>query len=180
MAYPNKRLTGCAITFYDELDTLLNPDLRTVARSPASAPVETVLAQATAALPGSQVSQIDLPDRPTESLWLLGRAPRPVQIFSDPADGGVLGWRVVGELSLDRRHLMDVFYGLHIDLLIAPWVTWVFGLAACFGWRITPCRSAWRSRACGDGARPSASRVARAACAGCSTCIVRLGCGPFP
>lgn len=129
-------VTGCAITFYDEIDTLLNPDLRTVAAAPVSAPVETVVAQATDALPGLQVSQIDLPDRPTESLWLLGRAPGPdgtprtVQVFSDPADGEVLGWRVVGALSLDRRHLMDVLYGLHIDLLVAPWVTWAFGLVS--------------------------------------------------
>lgn len=129
-------VTGCAITFYDELDTLLNPDLRRVAASSASAPVQTVLDRAGAAIPGLRVNQLDLPEQPTESVWMLGRAPgrdgapRPVQVFSDPADGQVLGWREVGRLSLDRRHLMDVLYGLHIDLLIAPWVTWVFGLVS--------------------------------------------------
>jgi uncharacterized iron-regulated membrane protein len=126
--------TGCAITFYDELDTLLNPDLRTVQASSRQAPLALVTARTEAALPGFAASQIDLPDRPGESLWLLGRAPGPdgapmgVQVFVDPADARVLGWRESGRLALDRRHLMDVLYGLHIDLLIAPWVTWAFGL----------------------------------------------------
>lgn len=98
-----------------------------------AAPVETVLARAETALPGFAAGQIDLPDRPGESIWMLGHAPlkgapRSVQVFADPADGRILGWRESGRLSLDRRHVMDVLYGLHIDLLVAPWVTWVFGL----------------------------------------------------
>lgn len=98
-----------------------------------AAPVDTVLARAETALPGFAASQIDLPDRPGESIWMLGRAPlngapRSVQVFADPGDGRILGWRESGRLSLDRRHVMDVLYGLHIDLLVAPWVTWVFGL----------------------------------------------------
>jgi uncharacterized iron-regulated membrane protein len=53
-----------------------------------------------------------------------------VQMFADPADASVLGWRESGRLALDRRRLMDVLYGLHIDLRIAPWVTWAFGLVS--------------------------------------------------
>jgi len=28
---------------------------------------------------------------------------------------------------VDRRYLPDLLYGLHVDLLVAPWVTAVFG-----------------------------------------------------
>lgn len=128
-------VTGSAIAFYDELDTALNPDLRRVQTAAVEAPIDVAVARAQAALPGFAASQIDLPDRPGESIWMIGRAPlaegerpRPVQLFADPADGRVLGWRESGRLALDRRHLMDVIYGLHVDLLVAPWVTWAFGL----------------------------------------------------
>jgi uncharacterized iron-regulated membrane protein len=129
-------LTGCIITFYDELDTWLNPDLRTVAAAPVRVPVDLALAHAQAALPGFRPSQIDLPNAPGESIWMIGRAPGPdggpgsVQVFVDPADGRVLGWRDSGRLSLDRRHLMDLIYGLHVDLLLGPWVTWAFGVVS--------------------------------------------------
>ena len=126
-------VTGCVITFYDELDTALNRDLRTVTPASAAAPLDTVVANAQVVLPDFAPSQIDLPAHPGESLWMLGRATGPdgpmrVQVFSDPGDGRVLGWREPGRPSLDRRHVMDVIYSLHVDLLLGEWVTWLFGL----------------------------------------------------
>jgi uncharacterized iron-regulated membrane protein len=78
---------------------------------------------------------IELPGHAADSLWMMGRAPvdgssRSLQIFADPRDGSVLGWRESGALVFDRRHAMDIVYGLHIDLLAGPWMTWFFGLVA--------------------------------------------------
>ncbi|WP_407354588.1 PepSY-associated TM helix domain-containing protein [Luteimonas sp. R10] len=130
-------LTGSAITFYDELDTWLNPDLRTTGETvPGEAqpvPVERAIEQAQRALPGFRPWMIDLPNAPGRTLWMLGRQGpdgRSVQLFAHPADGRVLGWREQGRLALDRRHLMDVVYGLHIDLMLGPAVTWLFGLVS--------------------------------------------------
>lgn len=128
-------LTGSAITYYDELDTALNGDLRRVAKvgTPSvPAPVTTALAGAEAMLPGFQARHIDLPNHPHESLWLIGSAvvdgkSTGVQVFAHPQTGTIVGWRRSGVWSLDRRYLPDLLYGLHVDLLVAPWVTTVFG-----------------------------------------------------
>lgn len=131
-------VTGSIIAFYDALDTALNPDLRTVpaeARGPLveDRPIGVAVARAEAAIPGFTVTMIDLPDRPNESLWLIGRViddtgAVSAQAFVDPRDGSLLGWRESGRLSLHRHHLMDLVYGLHVDLLLGAWVTWAFGL----------------------------------------------------
>lgn len=131
-------VTGSIITFYDAIDMALNPDLRSVpveARGPVvtDRPIGRAVARAEAEIEGFTATMIDLPDRPNESLWLIGRVVRDhgavsTQAFVDPRDGTVLGWRESGKLALDRRYLMDIVYGLHVDLLIAPWVTWAFGL----------------------------------------------------
>ncbi|MDH5823621.1 PepSY-associated TM helix domain-containing protein [Luteimonas sp. RD2P54] len=130
-------LTGSAITFYDELDTWLNPDLRTTGQSTpgAAIPVERAIGQAQRVLPGFQPWMIDLPNAPGQTLWMLGRQDagghlRSIQLFADPADGRVLGWREQGRPALDRRHLMDVLYGLHVDLMLGPVATWLFGLVS--------------------------------------------------
>lgn len=127
-------VTGSLITFYDEFDTLLNPDLRRVDPVAVEASVEAMVTSAVAAVPGFQPSHIDLPERPDESVWMIGRAPGAdggpggVQVFVDPSDARVLGWRESGRVAFGRRYVMDIIYGLHVDLLIAPWVTWAFGL----------------------------------------------------
>lgn len=132
-------LTGSAITFYDELDTWLNPDLRTVDAAAAvtgvAVSVEVALRNAQAALPGFEPRHVDLPNVAGETVWMLGRVVddagvRGVQVFVHPFDGQVLGWREIEHLALDRRHLMDVLYGLHIDLMLGPMMTWLLGLVA--------------------------------------------------
>lgn len=141
-------VTGSAITFYEELDTWLNPDWRTVpvASSPP-APLDTVLARAEAALPGFAPNMIQMPVRADGTIWMMGRAevagaPARVQLFSDPRDGKVLGWRALGRLSLDRRHLMDLVYGLHVDLLAGEWMTWFFGLIS-LAWLVDHLLALW-------------------------------------
>lgn len=130
-------VTGSAIAFYDELDTWLNPDLRRTApvADGATPSVERAICNAQAALPGLEPTMVDLPNEPGETLWLLGHqhegdVERDVQVFVRPHDGHVLGWRESGRFALDRQHLMDVLYGLHIDLMLGPVVTWLFGLVS--------------------------------------------------
>lgn len=127
--------TGIAVTFYDELDSALNADWRTVPVSETVAPIGDAVAAAQRTLPGFAPNMIELPGHPGDSLWMMGRAPvegspRQVQLFVDPRDGSVLGWREVGAIVFDRRHAMDLIYGLHIDLLAGPWMTWFFGLVS--------------------------------------------------
>lgn len=128
-------VTGCAITFYDELDTWLNPDWRSVpaATSGTAAPLQTAIEKAESVLPGFVPNSIELPGHDGDTLWMLGRAPvegteKSVQLFANPQNGEVLGWRVSGQPALDRRHLVDLLYSLHIDLLAGPWMAWFFGL----------------------------------------------------
>lgn len=130
-------ITGCVITFYDELDTWLNPELRTVepgvARDAIS--VAQALRSVDAALPGFQPRHVQLPQGEGDALWMLGRVvdgrgTRSLQVFVHPREARVLGWRENGHFALDRRHIMDVFYGLHIDLMLGPWMTWLLGLVA--------------------------------------------------
>ena len=127
--------TGIAVTFYDELDRALNADWRTVPASARVAPVGDAIAAAERALPGFAPTMIEVPGDRSDSLWMMGRAPvdgspRPIQIFADPRDGSILGWRESGAIKFDRRHAMDIVYGLHIDLLAGPWMTWFFGLVS--------------------------------------------------
>lgn len=140
--------TGSAITYYDELDRWLNPDWRSIpAAATTHAPLDAVVARAEEALPGFVANNILLPTGPHDTIWMLGRAPidgstHPVQLFADPRDGRVLGWRVSGELTFDRRHAMDIVYGLHVDLLAGAWMTWFFGLVS-LAWLIDHAIALW-------------------------------------
>ena len=118
-------ITGCAIAWYDELDGLLNPDLRhaqIVSGQPA--PIDAVVASAQDALPGFEPNNILLAQRPDRTHWLLGRqtipdgTARAVQAFVEPASAQFAGWRKSGAISLHRHHLPDLLYGLHTDLLV--------------------------------------------------------------
>lgn len=125
--------TGIAVTFYDELDIALNADWRTVPASARAAPIDDMIAEAQRALPDFAPNMIELPHNPNDSLWMMGPAlvdgsMRSVQIFVDPRDGSVLGWRESRATDSDRRHAMNIVYGIHTDLLAGPWMTWFFGL----------------------------------------------------
>ncbi|MEW4447778.1 PepSY-associated TM helix domain-containing protein [Qipengyuania sp. JC766] len=118
-------LTGSAIAWYDELDGVLNPDLR-VAELTDGPPtsIDAVVASAQAALPGFEPGNILVSQSPDRTHWLLGRqtlqdgSARPVQAFVDPGTGEFAGWRESGRLSLHRHYLPDLIYGLHTDLLV--------------------------------------------------------------
>lgn len=153
-------VTGSAITFYDELDSWLNPDLRSIpVAAEHHAPVDLAVVRAQAALPGFAPNNILMPSHPRGTIWMLGRAPigegrpRGVQIFADPRDGRTLGWRESGKLALDRQHIMDILYGLHVDLLAGEWMTWFFGLVSLAWlidhlialWLAVPLLAKWRS-----------------------------------
>lgn len=117
--------TGCAITFYDELDTWLNPELRRVPEytlQPATAvPVERAIGRARLTYPGFEARHIDLPDADGESIGMLGHVDGvAMEAFADPRDGRVLGARLNGQVAFDRRQVMDLLYGLHMDLLLGP------------------------------------------------------------
>jgi len=127
-------LSGCAIAYYDALDTWLNPELRRiedVRTLPArEIPLAHALEEARRALPGFEPRQVQLPEAGA-TLWMLGRADGvSMQVFADPRDGRVLGWRESGKLALDRRHVMDVLYGLHVDLLLGAWMTALLGFVS--------------------------------------------------
>lgn len=129
-------LTGSAIVFYGELDRWLNPDLWTVPASEVAAPLDRAVERAGEALPGFAPRFIDLPDAPDDAVMMTGTvaqdgaAARSVQVFTDPRDGTVLGWRFFETVAFDRRHLMTMLYDLHLDLMLGPAMTWFLGLVA--------------------------------------------------
>lgn len=131
-------LTGSTITFYEELDRWLNPDWRLVPVTEAPPALDNALAAAIQHVPGLRVRFIDLPNRPDQTIAMVGSAPLAsgdpvsVQLFADPRDGSVLGWREMERFSLDRRHLMDTLYALHMDLMLGPVMVWILGLMSLF------------------------------------------------
>ena len=118
-------ITGCAIAWYDELDGLLNPDLRhSSAVAGQAAPIDAVVASAQEALPGFEPDNVLLAQEPDRTHWLLGRqtlpdgSARAVQAFIDPATAQFAGWRESGAIIFHRHYLPDLLYGLHTDLLV--------------------------------------------------------------
>jgi uncharacterized iron-regulated membrane protein len=133
-------VTGSVIVFYDEADTALNPDLRTVSPSAVPLPPGRIVAAAEAHRAGAHASFVNLPDSPTESAQVFLRARKDsnaeitpgTYVMVDPYSGIVLGERIFGAFTPDRRHLMDMIYQLHIDLMLGDWMVWFLGLVALF------------------------------------------------
>jgi len=129
-------LTGSAIAFYDEIDRTLNPELRLVEpRTGDVLPVDDIVASAEQALPGFAPDNLLLAQEPDQAHWLLGRLSSGdemmgVQVFVDPYDGRMLGWRESGVLKLDRQHVPDLLYGLHTEFLAGEAGAWLAGIVA--------------------------------------------------
>lgn len=132
-------LTGSTLVFYDELDRLLNPELRRVEAKAQRLPLSQVIANA--AGPGRYASFIDLPNRPGDSLkaYLAARdgadttVAAGTHVFINPHTGEALGERIFGAFRLDRRHLMDFIYQLHLNLHLGGWMQTALGvLALCW------------------------------------------------
>ena len=129
-------LTGSAIVYYDELDRLLVPEQRVATPDGAPALLADIAAAATVAYPGTYARFFDLANRPDETtrVFLADRpdSPTPLahetHVFVDPYTAEVVGAREVGRVLLDRQHLMDVIYGLHVDLLLGHTAMWLLGL----------------------------------------------------
>ncbi len=131
-------LTGSIIVFYDELDSALNPDLRRAEAIGERRPASEIVAAAVARHPGSYASFVDLPNKPHETAAVI-LAPRGdlslgfshrTYVFVDPYAGEVRGERVLGAMKIDRRHVMDFLYQLHLDLHLGGWMLWFLGLVA--------------------------------------------------
>jgi uncharacterized iron-regulated membrane protein len=139
-------LTGSILVFCDEIDRVLNRDLRRVAGSTERLPVAALVAVAEATRPGAYGSFVDLSESDDESVVVyLAARPEPdavgagtnradlppgLQVSVEPYTGRVLGERVFGAWSLDRRHLPSFVYQLHLDLNLGGGMAWFLGLVA--------------------------------------------------
>ena len=158
--------TGSAIVFYDELDAWLNADWY---HSPVtdSVSVDKSVAAARDGIVGFSPRFIDLPNVPGRSIIILGSIDgEPAQAFVSPG-GELLGWREGERLSLHRRHLMDMLYALHVELMMGGIGAWFIGLVA-LGWILDhivaamlslPRLSKWRDALAIRGKRGSLRRL---------------------
>lgn len=146
-------LTGSLLVFHREIDEWLNPDWFFVEARQASAPVDAVVKAAEAAISTHRVTGVDLPDAPGEAMKLVLR-PRPgvseaaqaqrFQLFADPHDGRLLGWRDRNALRLDRRHIVSFLYKLHYSLHLGDWGIWFLGGVGLI-WLLDNFWAAWLS-----------------------------------
>ncbi len=127
--------TGCVLTFRESLDALLNPDLfRATAPGPPK-PVTALIDMVQRQRPAAQVLQAPAITLPGRSV-VLEVAPRPRgavlgydQLFVDPADGKVLAERMASA-GLDRRHLLQAIYDIHVRLMAGSPGRVVLGLVS--------------------------------------------------
>ncbi len=126
-------LSGCVITWYGEIDAALNYDLRAERMENAElADIESVLVSAQNEFDELHMKLTNYPSNEHNVFWSIAKVEKEgrffsAEIFSHPYTGEILGWRESGQLSLSRRNFINFFYGLHIDFLLGPWMTTVFG-----------------------------------------------------
>ena len=137
-------ITGSILVFYDELDSLLNSDIR---RIPAhdmreQLPVNEIINTVIVAYPEMYISRFFFPKKNNESIRLQLSYRAPINdssggfsIYLNPYTAQILGERKAGVIQLNRRHIMNVIYELHLDLLLGRWLSWFLGLVA-FMWLI--------------------------------------------
>src|SRR5690606_38706924 len=127
--------TGSVIVFYDELDRWLNPDLHKVSPEQSHRDVQDWIAAANNARPDGFVRLVIMPSHPDGSARLQ-LAARPgtdgdadgLSLYINPYTAEVIGERRAEVIRLDRRHIMNVIYELHIDFLLGQYMFWFFGL----------------------------------------------------
>jgi uncharacterized iron-regulated membrane protein len=165
-------LTGAVISWDHELDEWLNPHLFK-AQSGAdgagrAAPPLALAARVEAADPQVRVTYLPLAAKPdhTLALFVMPRIDtvtgKPFeigynQIMLDPMTGEIQGWRLWGEIGLNRENLLPFFYKLHYSLHIPDgWgielgillmgivgIVWVLDSFIVL-WVAFPSASAWR------------------------------------
>lgn len=131
-------VTGAVLVFYDELDQLLNPDLHTTQSRGIALPVARWVEAVTAYQPEGFVRAFHLPDTPQATVFVeLGARPHATNpevegltLYLDPYTAEIVGERQHDVLRLDRRHIMNVIYELHLDLLLGPPMLWFLGLVS--------------------------------------------------
>lgn len=127
-------ITGCAIVFYDELDTALNPELRLTSNEGTPVSIDEIIAAAERAAGGGYATFYDTPAQAHQTALVLvsprAEGAHPAFVFVDPYTGVALGLREAGELGLDRLRLMDTLYQLHLDLALGEPMIWFLGLVA--------------------------------------------------
>lgn len=130
-------LTGSFIVFNGPFDRWINPDLLRSRATGPSLPFSRLYELAAIARPDARIMSVALDRSPgSTAMVLLGSRPagRPIapgtQMFIDPHTGRILGQRVPGDLRFDRHHLPSLIYGLHVDWLLGPWMTYFLGWVA--------------------------------------------------
>jgi uncharacterized iron-regulated membrane protein len=107
-------LTGSAIVFHQEIDQALNPYLMQVTPQGERVAIESVLATAQRAIPGSRLESIELPQAPDETYHLGFQSAERIgrEAFVHPYTGELLGTR------RGDRTLIGFLYAIHHDLLV--------------------------------------------------------------
>lgn len=132
-------VSGSLIAFYQEIDHALNPEIFSISHQGRSAlPLEQVTEAAEKKFPGSYTEIVDFPKDENSPIVLSIASkdnaeielPGGFNVFVDPYTAEVLGDRVFGAIVFDRKHIMDLLYQFHIDLLLGDTMIWFLGVIA--------------------------------------------------
>ncbi len=133
-------VTGSILCFDKRIDAAINSDLFYRQTQAASLSLPALVARIQDQHPELVVTQFPLNLRPAQNLQLnvtssdsnasLGFD----QMFVDPSDGRIVGFRRSGP-GWDRRHIVEAIFQLHQNLVAGKWGRWIMGIAA-LGWFI--------------------------------------------
>jgi uncharacterized iron-regulated membrane protein len=131
-------LTGSILVFYDEIDSALNADLHSVTPQESRLQESDWIQAALDSQPGTYAGFVILPTVPEDTAMVsLGAIPGEgnpqadgLNVYVNPYTGEIAGSRRSGEISLDRRHIMDFIYELHLDLMLGEVMIWFLGLVS--------------------------------------------------
>lgn len=141
-------LTGTWLSFRDELDRWINPQLRIVQVGTARVPLADVYASVEARFPGTLVTTTVLQKHPDDALVVYLRSKGSTestrrgndlvfnQVFVDPFTGRILGQRSTTRVALSRESLDPLILRLHYSLLMErPGILLMGGVAVI--WLLT-------------------------------------------
>ncbi|GGC62406.1 PepSY-associated TM helix domain-containing protein [Chelatococcus reniformis] len=126
-------VTGAIYLFNDEINDVVQRDLRFVTPYAEPLPASRLIAAAITASPGGRATRIDMPgsrDRSAQ-VFVSPQHGEPFRIFVDPGTGNVLGSHVYGRTLVG---LADLAHG---SLMLGPLGDNIVELAACWGFILT-------------------------------------------
>lgn len=128
-------LTGSAITFYRELDGLINPNLiRVQPPSPGAEPMDPLelRERAMEQVPGWKIDRLALDHDPgySTTFWQKQESGDWRAVFVDPYTGELLGFRSGTNIAEGIEYLMPFLYRLHYALALGKTGTLLFGIVA--------------------------------------------------